>query len=86
MEQFRRRRYNQRNRRTLEEGVRKKKTTKNLGTWKGGGYFSTRKKSIQDITATNKPHTELVGEGIRTIKLEVDIEPLVLIHVKIIEL
>jgi len=32
VEQFRRRRYNQRNRRTLEEGVRKKKTTKNLGT------------------------------------------------------
>jgi hypothetical protein len=41
-EQFKKRRYNLRNHRNLEEGVRKKKTTNNLGIGKGGGYFNNK--------------------------------------------
>jgi len=37
-------RYNQRYHKTLEEGVKKKKTIKNLGTRKAGGYSKTIKK------------------------------------------
>jgi hypothetical protein len=48
LEQFRKRRYNQRNQ-YLRDGVKKKKTTNNLGTGKGGGYFSNR--SSGNITA-----------------------------------
>jgi hypothetical protein len=35
---------------TLKERVRKKRTRGNLGIGKGGGYFSTNRRDIQDIT------------------------------------
>jgi hypothetical protein len=54
VEQLRRRRYSQRYHKTLKEGVRKKKTKGNSGTRKGGCYFSTRKKDIQNTTSGNR--------------------------------
>ncbi len=54
IKQLRRRKYNQRNHRTLKEGVKKKKTIENSGTRKGGGYSSIGRRGIQDIMFGNR--------------------------------
>jgi hypothetical protein len=48
------RRYSQRYHKTLEEGVIKKKTRGNSGIGKGGGYFSTKRRDIEDTTSRNR--------------------------------
>jgi hypothetical protein len=77
VEQLRRRRYSQRYHKTLEEGVKKKKTRGNSGIGKGGGY-STLEEDISKIQHLEiEPQIELMGEEIRTIEQNIDIEPLV---------
>ncbi len=49
-----RKRYNQRYHKTLNEGVRKKKTKGNSGTRKGGSYSSTKRRDIQDMASINR--------------------------------
>jgi hypothetical protein len=39
---------------TLKEGVKKKKTIRDLGIGKGGSYSNTIKRDIQDSTSGNK--------------------------------
>jgi hypothetical protein len=54
VEHPKRRRYNQRYHRTLEEGLKRERTKGNSRTRKGGGYSTTRKKDIQDTTSGNR--------------------------------
>jgi hypothetical protein len=53
VEQLRRRRYNQKNHMTSEEGVKKKHDHRKFRNGKGGGYSNTKRKCIQDITSRN---------------------------------
>jgi hypothetical protein len=54
VEQFRKKKYNQKNHKTLEEGVKKKKTRGNSEIGKGGGYYNTKRRNIQNTTSINK--------------------------------
>jgi hypothetical protein len=54
VEQLKRRRYNQKYHKTLEEGVKEKKIRGNSRIGKGGGYSNTRKIDIQDTTYGNR--------------------------------
>ncbi len=47
---------------TLKEGVKKKKTIRDLGIGKGGSYSNTIKRDIQDSTSGNKT-TNWISEG-----------------------
>jgi hypothetical protein len=73
VEQFKRRRYNQRYHMTLEGGIMKKKNQKVFRNKKRWRFSNTRRKDIQDITFGYRTKTELVGEEIRTTKQNVDI-------------
>jgi hypothetical protein len=54
MEQLWRRRYSQRYHMTLKVGVKKKKTKDNSIIGKGGSYFNTIRRNIQDTTFGNR--------------------------------
>jgi hypothetical protein len=78
VEQLRRRRYNLRYHKTLEKGVKEKKTRGNLGTGKGGGSSSTNKRNISKIWHLDiEPQTKLVGKEIGIAEQNVDIDSLV---------
>ncbi len=47
----------------LDNKARKKRTRGNLGSWKGGGYSSTRRRDIQDITFGNGTKNWISGGG-----------------------
>jgi hypothetical protein len=59
--------------------VGRKRTRGNSRIGKGGGYYSTKKKDIQDITSRNKTTNLISGGGNWNYKANVDIKPLVIV-------
>jgi hypothetical protein len=77
MEQFKRRRYNQKNHKTLEEGVKKKQNHIKFNNRKRWRLFQHQEEVSKIQHLKIKPQTELVGEDNIIAEQEVDIKPLV---------